>query len=786
MNARKTLTALLLTASFAVPFAMSATAADTGATRLTFQRVAGADGGPGFEDGAGSAARFNQPSGVAVDGSGNVYVADLNNNTIRRITPAGTVTTLAGLAGAAGSEDGTGDAARFHSPASLAVDSRGNVFVADRDNGTIRKITPGGTVTTLAGRAGENDSVDGPGDVARFSAPSGVAVDSSGNVYVADAGNDTIRKVTASGIVSTLAGLATQSGTADGNGSAARFYHPQGIAVDTSGTLYVADTYNSTIRKVSAGVVTTLAGLAGTYGSVDANGTAALFYYPAGVVTDSSGNIFVADLYNEVIRKITPAGTVTTLAGQAPLLGNVEGTGSAARFRDPVSIAVDAGGTAYVADMDNHSIRKITAGGTVSTLAGMATQTGFVDGTGLSARFNNPSSLCFDSNGNLYVGDGGNQAIRRITAGGTVTTLAGGGVDIVGSADGTGSAARFFFPNGVAADSAGNVYVADSDNHTIRKITPSGVVTTLAGLALQTGSDDGTGSAARFNFPIGIAVDPAGNVFVSDYFNYTIRKITPAGVVTTLAGLAGQRGSADGSGSTARFSAMGTMATDSAGNVYVADIDNRTIRKITPAGVVTTLAGLAGQSGSADGTGAAARFSAPEGVATDSSGNVYVTDTGNNAIRKITPGGVVTTLAGSQGYSGEIDGTGSGASFDQPWALAIDANGNIWIAARFTASIRMGKPALADVASLDSSTGTIGVIRQLFASPNTATSWQWSVIRRPPESTATISSESSANPTFTPDKLGLYIFRLVATRDGTTSITTAGLQAVPRSRAVRH
>jgi hypothetical protein len=142
-------------------------------------------------------------------------------------------------------------------------------------------------------------------------------------------------------------------------------------------------------------------------------------------------------------------------------------------------------------------------------------------------------------------------------------------------------------------------------------------------------------------------------------------------------------------------------------------------------------------------------------------------------------------VAGSPLHSGEIDGTGSGASFDQPWALAVDANGNIWIAARFTASIRMGKPALADVASLDSSTGTIGVIRQLFASPNTATSWQWSVIRRPPDSTATISSESSANPTFTPDKLGLYIFRLVATRDGTTSITTVGLQSVSRSRAVR-
>jgi len=337
----------------------------------------------------------------------------------------------------------------------------------------------------------------------------------------------------------------------------------------------------------------------------------------------------------------------------------------------------------------------------------------------------------------------------------------------------------------VATDSAGNVYVADSDNNTIRKITPSGDVTTLAGLALQAGSADGTGSAARFNFPIGIVVDSSGNVYVSDTGNYTIRKITPAGVVTTLAGLAGQRGSADGSGSAARFSALGSMAADAAGNLFVADIDSGTIRKITPSGVVTTFAGLAGQSGSADGTGAAARFSGPEGVATDSSGNVYVTDTGNNAIRKITPAGVVTTLAGSRSNSGESDGSGAGASFDQPWALAVDGSGNIWIAARFTNSIRMGKASLADAARIDSSTGNIGVTRQLFASPSTAASWQWSVIRRPPESTATVSPASSANPTFAPETPGFYMFRLVATRDGTTSITTIGLQVAARNRAVR-
>src|SRR5947209_203745 len=206
----------------------------------------------------------------------------------------------------------------------------------------------------------------------------------------------------------------------------------------------------------------------------------------------------------------------------------------------------------------------------------------------------------------------------------TFTTLA--GQASIGSADGTGGVARFYVPSGVATDSSGNVYVADLLNSTIRKITPAGVVTTLAGLAGVTGSADGTGGAARFYRPTGVATDSSGNVYVADQYNHTIRKITPAGVVTTLAGLAGSYGSADGTGSAARFNGPNGVATDSSGNVYVADTYNNTIRKITPAGVVTTLAGLAVSVGSADGTGSAARFNDPSGVATDSSGNVRVAD----------------------------------------------------------------------------------------------------------------------------------------------------------------
>jgi len=328
---------------------------------------------------------------------------------------------------------------------------------------------------------------------------------------------------------------------------------------------------------------------------------------------------------------------VTTLAGSAGNSGSTDGTGSAAMFYRPNGVAVDSAGNVYVADNDNHTIRKVTSAGVVTTLAGSAGNSGSTDGTGSAARFCYPSGVAVDSAGNVYVADCINHTIRKVTSAGMVTTIAGSARNS-GSTDGTGSAARFRYPNGVAVDSAGNVYVGDAGNYTIRKVTSAGVVTTIAGSAGNSGSTDGTGSAARFDYPCGVAVDSAGNVYVADNSGHTIRKVTSAGVVTTLAGSAGRSGSTDGTGSDARFRYPNGVAVDGAGNVYVGDTGNDTIRKVTSAGVVTTIAGSAGRSGSIDGTGSDARFNSPHGVVVDSAGNVYVGDTGNDTIRKMTPG----------------------------------------------------------------------------------------------------------------------------------------------------
>lgn len=619
-------------------------------------------------DGTGTNARFLNPTGVAVDAAGTIYLADGGDHTVRKITASGVVTTLAGGSGQGGSADGTGTAARFVYPYAIAVDAAGNVYVTDIGNHNIRKITAGGVTTTLAGTTGVAGSVDGTGTTAQFNLPQGITVDASGNVYVSDTNNSTIRKISTTGAVTTFAGVAGQTGGADGVGAAARFNYPFGLSIDTSGNIYAADFGSSTIRKITAaGTVTTLAGSAGLSGSADGTGNAARLDHPSALSVDGAGTVYVIDTSNQTVRRITAAGSVSTLAGTAGLGGRTDGTGATARFFYPAGIAVTASGTAYVADTGNHSLRVVSAAGIVTTLAGATGLTGIADGLGGDARFAYPNGVALDSAGNLYIADHNNHTIRKMTPAGLVSTLAGAAA-ISGNTDGLGAAARFNGPTGVAVDGSGNVFVADAGNTSIRKITPSGTVTTFAGISGVGGSADGTGTAARFNAPQGIAIDSVGNLYVADTNNSTIRKITTGGTVTTIVGVAGQTGSLDGPGGTARLNGPYAVAVDSAGTVYVADFFNSTIRKVTVSGMVSTLAGLAGKTGLADGLGAVARFNQPYGVAVDAGGNVFVADTYNRAVRRISPGGDVTTV------------NGPGARFYYPQGIALDAAGSLYIA----------------------------------------------------------------------------------------------------------
>jgi sugar lactone lactonase YvrE len=669
-----------------------------------------------------AAARFNNPYGIAADAEGNLYVADSGNHTIRKIAASGSVTTIAGVSGITGTKDGNGTAARFDTPSGIAVDGSGNVFVADRHNHAIRKIAPDGAVTTFAGSAGQQGYAVGSGTEARFSYPSDLVLDSAGNLYVTDTGGRSLRKINPAGEVTELASPGDV------------FAHPYGIARDTAGNIYASYgrkytmyaprlpyAVGAVIYKVAAGSTqaSVVAGHPQGVGASDGAGGDARFNAPRGMAVDAGGNLYVADSSNRAVRKVTPDGQVSTFVGGGEA-GNADGAGAAARFAGPAGIAISAQGDLYVTDTLNHTIRKVSADGVVTTFAGKAGVAGSTD-TGAvpdeppqpnaqlaAARFVRPFSVAADSAGNLYVADSGNHTIRKISQGRTVVTIA-GTTGVSGSADGNGAAAQFNTPTGIAVDAAGNVYVTDKGNHTVRKITPEGMVTTLAGAAGQTGAIDGIGAAARFSAPTGIASDPQGNLYVADLMNLAIRRISNTGGVTTLTGRPGNNRITDGLLAEATFSGPYGIALDRQGNLYVADYNmegpqfeenryfyNALIRKISlSTGTVTTFAGTPGWTsfGYFNGTGSAAAFMSPKGLATDAAGNVYVADATNFAVRKITPDGTVNTLAGMrglgwQGLGGGADGVRTAAQFSQPSGIAVDANGDLYVADQFNHTIR--------------------------------------------------------------------------------------------------
>lgn len=624
----------------------------------TFTTLAGYNG-HGSNDGAGRDAQFYQPTSVALDRSGNLFVTDSGNYTIRKVTPAGVVTTFAGVAGEPGGADGQGNSARFLNSQDITVGRDGNIYVADGYNYTVRKITPDAIVTTIAGSAGLAGYVDGIGADARFGYLDGVTVDRAGNVFVSDPWNHALRKITSDEVVTMFA----NSG----------FLDLEGLGIDQDDNIYIADYVQLQIYQVTpTGAVTQFRNLP-------------IYTHCRDVTMDRSGNAFVTDGFGVIVELPADSSEGVVIAGG--YAGSEDGKGLKAQFLSPAGITVDNAGTLYLADSSNDNIRKINRQTVVTTFAGRA-NIGSSDGVGEDARFYNPNGVAADAGGTAYVTDSFNHTIRKMAPDGVVTTIA-GKVAVPGSKDGPARQARFNYPAGIAVDTSENIYIADSVNFTIRKITADGLVITLAGLAGAPGSADGYGSDARFFFPSAVAVDQAGSIYVADTSNQTIRKISATGQVTTLAGLAGHRGSTDGVGAEARFNEPAGVAADTNGNLYVGDESNNKIRKITSDGTVTTFAG-SGEEGSRDGSGIHASFYGPRGVAFDTAGNLYVSDFGSNLVRKITPAAKVTTLAGAPREGGWVDGTGSDVRFSGPIGISVDGYGNVLVADTYNEAIRRG------------------------------------------------------------------------------------------------
>ncbi len=570
-----------------------------------------------------------------------------------------TLDLVAGQPGGSGWVDGVGADVHFADPWTFAGDGAGTLYLAD--GSLIRTIDEASaTVTTLAGSFGVVGGVDGVGPAAAFYQPGGLAL-VGGTLYVCDTENHAIRAIdVATATVTTFAGMIGTAGSNDGDVATARFREPEGLAYDGAGSLYVADVDNNTIRQIvlATGAVTTVAGTAGVAGNADGVGAAASFNKPKALAFDGAGQLYIVDSLNSSIRALALAdGTVTTRAAFA---------------LPPIGVASD--GADVLATLGDHRLARIDPAGTVTTVAGLINQSGFVDGAAGDARFFRPAGLWVEG-GHVFVADDGNYAIRSVAlADGTVTTEL--GAISAGTTDGIGAAARFFAPQGLAAAGT-TAYVADTDNHTLRSVDlPSGAVTTLAGAAGQATYADGNGSDARFNTPIGVALDEgAHQLYVADSGNRSIRAVDlKSGAVSTL-----PTNGAPGS-MFARFNTPSGLARDGT-HLYVSDSSDHVVVAIDlGTNLVTPVAGSPRVAGASDGVGAQARFNAPSALAADGSGALYVADTLNDAVRKIDLAtGTVTTVAGVLGIQGSDDGPAATAHFAQPSALAVDGVGDLYV-----------------------------------------------------------------------------------------------------------
>ena len=593
-------------------------------------RVAG-NGSPGFsgDNGPATSAQLASPNGVAVDSSGNVYIADTGNQRVRMVS-GGVITTVAGGGSLLG-DNGLATSARLYTPIGVALDSSGNLYILDPAQSRVRMVS-NGVITTVAGNGSQGFSGDnGPATSAQL-APSAIAVDSAGSLYIADLGNYRVRKVFG-GVITTVAGNGTSGFSGDnGPATSAEFSAPSGLSVDTFGNLYVVD--SGRVRKVSNGVITTVAGTGSSccYGRDGGPATSAALL-PSTVTADSLGNLYIGDDASYRVLKVWN-GVITTVAGGGTMIGD-NGPAASAQLNAPSGVAVDSLGDVFVADQVNNRVRKVS-NGIITTVAGTG-PTGLVggyggdDGLATNAQLNQPLGVAVGASGSLYIADFKNFRVRKVSNG-VITTVAGSGACCYDGDNGPATSAAIY-PWGVTVDAGDNLFIADWQDNVVRKVS-NGVITTVAGNGSRGFSgDNGPATSAKLNHPAGVAVDSLGNLFIADQGNSRIRMVS-GGVITTVAG-DGTYGFRVGPATKAEVTTPSSVATNSSGNVYI--VDCCTITMVS-GGVLTRVAGngAAGFSGD-NGPAINAQFLHPTGIAVDSSGNIYVVDSYNNRVRVLTP-----------------------------------------------------------------------------------------------------------------------------------------------------
>ncbi|HSZ01673.1 MAG TPA: hypothetical protein VK788_19405 [Terriglobales bacterium] len=588
--------------------------------------------------------------------------------------PAQKVTTTAG--GFVG-DGGPAVKASFETPSFEVQDKSGNLYISDFTGQRIRKVTPTGTISTYAGTGISGFSGDGgPAHAAKLSYPTGLAFDAAGDLIVADGGNNRIRMIDTTGKITTIAGTGATGYTGDGGPAIkATFNQPWGLTYDSKGDLYIIDLGNCAVRFVNtSGIINTFAGN-GTcgFGGDGGPATSANLNFPRSMTFDSSGNLYIADTANHRVREVNTSGTISTFAGNG--LAGFSGDGGAAtlaKIGNPKGLAF-RGGKIYIGNAGLSRIRTVTIRtGIINTFAGSFP--GY-DGDGnalLSSLFAGPTGLLFDAKGKLVVVDSLNQRVRRASS--VMTTIAGGAIR-----DGSAAtSAALVEPEAIAFDKSGNYYIADAAGNRIRKVSTSGTISTVAGTGVSGYSGDGgKATSATLWYPLGVALDSSGNLYIADDFNGVVRKVNTSGIISTFATNAG-------------FSGLGAMTTDSSNNLYVVDQTSCVVWVISPAAVVNAIAGtgVCGYSGDG-GPAIQAELNIPAGVAIDKHGNIAIADWGNNRVRVVDKAGVINTFAGNGtcGFSGD-GGAATSAELCAPIGVAVTSKETVYIADEFNVRIR--------------------------------------------------------------------------------------------------
>jgi len=807
------------------------------------------------DSGAAVNAKLNGPSGVAFDAMSNLYIADYGNNRIRMVGTNGVITTVAGtnFPGFSG-DSGAAINAELHFPSGVALDGSGNLYIADYANSRIRKVDTNGNISTVAGTNISRYAGDGgPATQANLNGPGGVALDAARNLYIGDTYNYRIRKVDTNGIITTVAGTNNLGYSGDGGTATnARLYDPYGMALDAIGNLYIADSGNNRIREVefagsptlplnnvsaynagnytvvvtnACGSVTsavatlvvqappaiivqpasqTVAGGGAAVLSVTAvgSGTIGYFWYVAGTNLVQSGANCALSLtavsatnagnYTVVVTNAWGSATsqLATLRVQAPPAVTSQAASPTVLAGTNVTLSVTAGGTgpfSYQWQFNGTTLQNTNA--IITTVAG--TNGAGYSGDGVAAgnaTLGYPAGEAFDAVGNMYIADNGNSRIRKVDTNGIITTIAGTNSTGYSGDGGAAIKASLNSPSAVALDTNGNVYIADTSNGRIRKVATNGIISTFAGTNSTGYSGDGGAAVnAKLWNPESVALDATGNVYIADRSNSRIRKVDTNGIITTVAGTNSAGYSGDGGAAiNATLKIPTGVAFDAGGNLYIADTFNNRIRKVDTNGIITTVAGtnISGYTGDG-GAAVNAELASPGGVVVDASGNLYISDT-TNRIRKVDTNGIITSVAGtnSAGYSGD-GGAALNAKLNGPWGVVFDAMGNLYIADNINSRIRKvlfsGLPtlSLSNVSAYNAGSYTV-VISNAYGSVTGAVATL--VVQAPPIITGQPASQlvsAGSSPTFSVTVAGSgpfgYLFYLAGTnlvQSGTNSALT--------------